>query len=90
MSRSQLKNLKRGNLVFDGAIVALDEQGRASSQESQNRKSTRRPIMYYLFDLLHSNGNAVRFCSVAEFVPNFSLAHGGNRSTQLRGRTRFL
>jgi DNA ligase D-like protein (predicted ligase) len=51
-----LKNLKRRNLVLDGEIVALDEQGRASFQELQNRKSTERPIIYYVFDVLHYNG----------------------------------
>ncbi len=50
-----LKDLKK-KLVFDGEIVALDEQGRANFQELQNRKSTRLPIVYYVFDLLHENG----------------------------------
>jgi bifunctional non-homologous end joining protein LigD len=51
-----LKNLKSGNLVVDGEIVALDEHGRASFQELQNRKSTDRPIIYYIFDVLHFSG----------------------------------
>jgi len=51
-----LKNLKQGNVVLDGEIVALDERGRASFQELQNRKTSRRPIIYYVFDLLHFNG----------------------------------
>jgi bifunctional non-homologous end joining protein LigD len=50
-----LKNLKR-KTIFDGEIVALDEQGRANFQELQNRKSTRLPIVYYVFDLLHETG----------------------------------
>jgi bifunctional non-homologous end joining protein LigD len=50
-----LKSLKR-KMVLDGEIVALDEQGRANFQELQNRKSTRFPIVYYVFDLLHENG----------------------------------
>jgi len=41
-----LKNLKR-KAIFDGEIVALDEQGRANFQELQNRKSTRLPIVYF-------------------------------------------
>jgi len=52
-----LKNLHQGNLVLDGEIVALDERGRASFQELQNRRTTRQPIVYYLFDVLHQNGH---------------------------------
>jgi bifunctional non-homologous end joining protein LigD len=51
-----LKSLREKNLVLDGEIVALDNQGRASFQELQNRKSTSRPIIYYVFDVLHHNG----------------------------------
>jgi DNA ligase D-like protein (predicted ligase) len=51
-----LKNLGRGNLVLDGEIVALDEQGRASFQELQNRRTSGRPVVYYVFDVLHHNG----------------------------------
>ena len=50
-----LKLLKR-KIVLDGEIVALDERGRANFQELQNRRSTRFPIVYYAFDLLHDNG----------------------------------
>jgi len=52
-----LKNLHQGNLVLDGEIVELDERGRASFQELQNRRTTKRPILYYLFDVLHQNGH---------------------------------
>lgn len=51
-----LKNLKQGNLVLDGEIVALDQRGRASFQELQNHKTSRQPIIYYAFDVLHWNG----------------------------------
>ncbi|MBV9623888.1 MAG: non-homologous end-joining DNA ligase [Acidobacteria bacterium] len=51
-----LRNLKPGDIVLDGEIVALDEHGRASFQELQNRKSTKRPIVYYIFDVLHRRG----------------------------------
>lgn len=51
-----LRNLKQGNLVLDGEIVALDENGRASFQELQNRRTSRQPIVYYAFDILHHNG----------------------------------
>src|SRR5438477_47004 len=52
-----LKNIKQGNLVLDGEIVALDDRGRASFQELQNRKKTQRPIVYYVFDVLHWKGS---------------------------------
>lgn len=52
-----LQTLRRGDLVLDGEIVALDEAGRASFQELQNRRTSRRPIVYYVFDVLHQNGN---------------------------------
>jgi len=51
-----LKNLKESSVVLDGEIVALDENGRARFQELQNRKSTQRPIIYYVFDVLHRDG----------------------------------
>jgi bifunctional non-homologous end joining protein LigD len=51
-----LKNLNQGDVVLDGEIVALDEQGRASFQELQNRRTSKRPIIYYVFDVLHRNG----------------------------------
>lgn len=50
-----LKTLKR-KAIMDGEVVALDEQGRANFQELQNRKRTKLPIVYYVFDLLHANG----------------------------------
>jgi DNA polymerase LigD, ligase domain len=52
-----LKSLRQGNLVLDGEIVALDAQGRANFQELQNRRTTRRAIVYYIFDVLHKSGN---------------------------------
>jgi bifunctional non-homologous end joining protein LigD len=61
-----LKNLKRGNLVLDGEIVALDERGRANFQQLQNRKRTRYPILYYVFDLLHKDGNDLLARSLSE------------------------
>ena len=52
-----LRTLHETGIVFDGEIVALDSHGRASFQELQNRKSTQRPIIYYIFDVLHHNGH---------------------------------
>jgi bifunctional non-homologous end joining protein LigD len=51
-----LQTLRQGNRVLDGEIVALDENGRANFQELQNRRTSRRPIVYYVFDVLHQNG----------------------------------
>jgi bifunctional non-homologous end joining protein LigD len=51
-----LHHLKRENLVLDGEIVALDQRGRASFQELQNRRTSQRPLVYYIFDVLHRNG----------------------------------
>jgi DNA ligase D-like protein (predicted ligase) len=61
-----LQTLKQGNLVLDGEIVALDENGRASFQELQNRRTSRRPIVYYIFDVLHQNGRETLELPLAE------------------------
>jgi DNA ligase D-like protein (predicted ligase) len=61
-----LKNLNQGNLVLDGEIVALDDKGRASFQELQNRKSSKRPIVYYAFDVLHWRGRDTMNLAFAE------------------------
>jgi bifunctional non-homologous end joining protein LigD len=42
--------------VLDGEIVALDAEGKPSFQELQNVKSSDRPIVYYVFDLLNLDG----------------------------------
>jgi bifunctional non-homologous end joining protein LigD len=47
--------------VFDGEIVALDDQGRPSFQVLQNRNSEPKPFMlYYAFDLLYRDGHDLR------------------------------
>ena len=47
--------------IFDGEIVALDEQGRPSFQLLQNRGSEPRPVLlYYAFDLLYRDGYDLR------------------------------
>jgi bifunctional non-homologous end joining protein LigD len=47
--------------IFDGEIVALDDQGRPSFQALQNRASEPKPIMrYYAFDLLYRAGYDLR------------------------------
>jgi DNA ligase D-like protein (predicted ligase) len=78
-----LKNLKRGNLVLDGEIIALDERGRASFQELQNRKFTRRPIIYYVFDVLHLSGKDLFHLPLVERRKMLEDI-GGNFSDPLR------
>src|SRR5438067_2269973 len=47
--------------VFDGEIVALDDQGRPSFQLLQNRASEPKPVLlYYAFDLLYRDGYDLR------------------------------
>jgi bifunctional non-homologous end joining protein LigD len=47
--------------VLDGEVIAVDDEGKASFQNLQNR-SSRNPghIVYYAFDLLHLNGKNLR------------------------------
>jgi len=47
--------------IFDGEIVAIDEQGRTSFQLLQNRASEPRPyLLFYAFDLLYRDGFDLR------------------------------
>ncbi len=58
-----LAALKRMHLppcVLDGEVVALDDHGRPSFQELQNSRSTRQPIVYYVFDILNYDGRDLR------------------------------
>jgi bifunctional non-homologous end joining protein LigD len=49
------------DVIFDGEIVALDEQGRPSFQLLQNRLGEPRPtLLYYAFDLLYRDGFDLR------------------------------
>jgi bifunctional non-homologous end joining protein LigD len=53
--------------IFDGEIVALDEQGRSSFQLLQNRASEPRPfLLYYAFDLLYRDGYDLRGVSLEQ------------------------
>src|SRR5581483_10377270 len=58
---SALGTIGADDFVLDGEVVALDEQGRPSFQELQNSRSTRRPIVYYVFDILNYSGNDLRY-----------------------------
>jgi bifunctional non-homologous end joining protein LigD len=57
---SSLKSIKR-DAVFDGEVVALDEQGRSSFQLLQNHQRTGEGnIAYFVFDLLYLDGEDLR------------------------------
>ena len=47
-------------MVLDGEIVALDRSGLPDFQELQNWQSTRAPIVFYAFDLLHRGDRDLR------------------------------
>ena len=63
---------KNSDMVVDGEIVALDEQGRPSFQLLQSRGTTSgsassaKNIVYYVFDILSDNGSEVFEKSQAE------------------------
>jgi len=49
-----------GDFAVDGEIVALDARGRPSFQLLQNSGSARPAIFFYVFDLLHRDGQDLR------------------------------
>jgi DNA ligase D-like protein (predicted ligase) len=51
-----LQQLRTKPFVLDGEVVALDEAGRPSFQQIQNWRTTDRPIVYVVFDILHLEG----------------------------------
>lgn len=52
-----LGQLTSRRFVLDGEVVALDEKGVPDFQQLQNWKTTGQPIVYYVFDLLHLDGD---------------------------------
>ena len=42
--------------IIDGEIVALDEEGRPSFSLLQSIRTNKRPVIFYVFDLLHKEG----------------------------------
>jgi bifunctional non-homologous end joining protein LigD len=54
----ELGRLRCRNAVVDGEIVALDAKGRSRFQLLQNRgdNPTSSPMVYYVFDVMHCNG----------------------------------
>src|SRR5262249_10632117 len=56
-----LKNQPYRNVIYDGEIVALDEQGRPSFQLLQNRAGEPKPfLLYWACDLLYREGYDLR------------------------------
>jgi DNA ligase D-like protein (predicted ligase) len=48
-----LEAIRIKRFIVDGEIVALDERGRHSFAVLQNIKTSRAPVLFYIFDLLH-------------------------------------
>jgi bifunctional non-homologous end joining protein LigD len=61
-----LRTASLPDCVLDGEIVALDEQGRPSFQELQNSRSTRLPIIYYVFDIVNLGGHNLERLPLSE------------------------
>jgi len=56
-----LETLRIKRFILDGEIVALDERGRHSFALLQNIKTSKAPLRFYVFDLLHiDNENLAR------------------------------
>jgi bifunctional non-homologous end joining protein LigD len=61
-----LEDMQLPPCVLDGEVVALDPQGRPNFQELQNSRSTRQPIVYYVFDVLNYDGRDLKGVPLAE------------------------
>ncbi|MCU1305035.1 MAG: dependent ligase [Candidatus Sulfotelmatobacter sp.] len=53
-------------VVLDGEVVALKENGVPDFQQLQNWRTTKYPIIYYVFDVLHHNSKDVLGLSLTE------------------------
>ena len=64
----QVSTLKDRSLVLDGEAVVVDDQGKPSFQMLQNRASVPPGwnLVYYVFDLLHLNGQDLKNRSLTE------------------------
>jgi len=51
--REALQKLSHQDVVLDGEIVAVEPSGRTNFNALQNRRSTKLPIYYIVFDCLH-------------------------------------
>ncbi len=54
------------NLMLDGEVCALDENGKSSFQLLQNSAATTQPIVYYIFDLLFVGAKDLRKLPLTE------------------------
>ncbi len=65
---NSLEKVGAENAIFDGEIVALDEEGRTHFQRLQNTLKSKndKNLVYYIFDLLYLNGEDLRSKSLAE------------------------
>jgi len=55
-----IEKLPKRNLILDGEVCALDDQGKSSFQFLQNSADATHPIVYYVFDLLFEGFKDVR------------------------------
>lgn len=57
-----IESLPVVNAVFDGEVVALDEEGKSHFQRLQNSLKSKNDtqLMYYIFDILYLNGRDLR------------------------------
>jgi bifunctional non-homologous end joining protein LigD len=57
-----VEHLPVKNAIFDGEIVALDEEGKIQFQRLQNSMKAKKDanLMYYIFDVLYLNGKDLR------------------------------
>ena len=57
-----IETLEAKNAIFDGEIVALDEEGKTHFQKLQNSIKSKddKNLRYYIFDLLYLNGRDLR------------------------------
>ncbi len=56
------------NAIFDGEIVALDEEGKSHFQRLQNSLKSKKDtgLIYYIFDILYLDGKDLRSLSLLE------------------------
>jgi bifunctional non-homologous end joining protein LigD len=70
------RRLEVDQVIIDGEIVAVDQQGRPSFQALQHRGShPNHAIVFYAFDLLHLNGEDTRGVWNALHQKNKGIAH---------------